>query len=182
MVRLGTSASVAYPNDQFRISPVPLDESPSSGVLVINIKGGGNTFLTFENVIFTELLSNPGASAEAAPYHECLPQKKFKIGKNFKNMLEKRFLLLSRLSFGGRRNMAHDPLWTIDQETPQEPQCFCYIFSCIFEHFVQLISDSENPITQCLVDLISCWMFEITKYQDLFLKFCIHNCYMESQY
>jgi len=56
-----------------------LDEFPSSGLLVINIEGRGKPFLNLENAVFTELLPNRGTSAEAAPYHECLLQKKFKI-------------------------------------------------------------------------------------------------------
>jgi len=74
-------------------------------------------------------------------------------------MSEKCFLLLSRLSFWERRNVTDDLLLNIDQETPERPQCFCCIFFCIFEHFVQLISNLANLITWCPVDHISHWTF-----------------------
>ena len=49
----------------------------SSRDLVMNIKGRGKTFLALGNVVLIELLFNLGTSADAAPYHGCLPQKKF---------------------------------------------------------------------------------------------------------
>jgi len=126
----------------------PVSSLPSSGVLVINIKGRGKTFLTLENVVFMELLSNPGTSAEAAPYHECLLQKNFKMERNYKLCQKNTFYSCPGLvpGEGERWPMSHcGPLIKRLLETPN----ILLYFFFIFKYFVQLISDSAKQITQC---------------------------------